>query len=318
MSIFNNKPEVAENSAAVSPNETKKQQRERAYKAGVECVNMLMGIVGRQNSSDALEEYVSSVAKNDAVYEEQRSALSAISDSSKEMEGELNEILDTFTKNDEQVDEGAKTIYQIVDAATKVEETNKQFKQKCAELNEYINTIVAYMEDINSISNQTNLLALNASIEAARAGEAGKGFAVVADEVRKLSENTKDISAKINDTIGVLTSKMSEVIDESDKNEGLLAELHSTTDVSLAKFDDIKAAGEENRESTNEMIAKMRENTEKVAKAEECMNSIEQLKSQSNDGVRAINKELAKGVVNNSDVVSFVLELKAVLEDMKD
>lgn len=71
-------------------------------------------------------------------------------------------------------------------------------------------TITEVTRVLYGIASQTNLLALNASIEAARAGEAGKGFAVVADEVRKLSEESRQASEHINQSI-------TDVVKELDK-----------------------------------------------------------------------------------------------------
>lgn len=317
MNIFKKNSDAAAATETPDKNE-KNDKRMRAYKAGIDCIEAMYRIAGKQNDSDKLDNYIESINSNESVYDDQRTVLANISDSSRDMEETLNGILEGYRVNDAKVDEGAETIHQIVDAVDLVDETNRQFKIKCNELNEYINTIVAYMEDINNISSQTNLLALNASIEAARAGEAGRGFAVVADEVRKLSENTKVISAKINETIGVLTEKMDDVISESDKNEGLLAKLHDTTDVSLAKFEDLKAATSDNQKHTNVMLEKMRENAANLSRVEECINATEDLKRQAQKGIVSINSEISTGVVNASDIVSFLMELRAVLDDMKD
>lgn len=317
MTLFAKKNTETAEKAAECDN-MKQEQRERAYKAGIACIDAMYKIAGKQNDSDKLDDYIDSINSNQTVYDDQRTVLAQITESSNSMEETLNGIMEGYRANDAKVDEGAETIHQIVAAVDLVDETNKQFKIKCNELNEYINTIVAYMDDINSISSQTNLLALNASIEAARAGEAGRGFAVVADEVRKLSENTKVISAKINETIGVLTEKMGDVISESDKNEGLLAKLHDTTDVSLAKFDDLKAATFDNQKHTNVMIGKVHENSVNLARAQECIDATEKLKMEAQKGIVSINSEISTGVVNASDIVSFLMELRAVLDDMKD
>lgn len=291
--------------------------REKVVRAGLDSIEAIRNILMSQSKNNFLEDYMENVAGNQQVYDSQRQILEEVGNSSNEMESQLNEILSSFRKSGERVTEGAETIHQITDATNMVEETNRLLREKCERLNDDINKIVKYMKDINDISGQTNLLALNASIEAARSGEAGKGFAVVAEEVRKLSENTKQISSKIQETIQTLTSKMAEVIGESDKNTELLDTLHDTTQVSLSKFEELKEASSESEEYTVHLIESMRENSSRISRAGESMDSIEMLERQTAEGIRSINSEMSEGVIQTSDIISFLMELEAVIEYLK-
>lgn len=295
----------------------KDPMRDKVIQAGYDSIEAARNILMTQNQSSALEEYMENVAGNQQVFDRQREILEEVGKSSDDMEQQMNEILSSFNKSGERVEEGAATIQRISEAAQKVEENNQILREKCENLNGDINKIVAYMKNINEISGQTNLLALNASIEAARAGDAGRGFAVVADEVRKLSENTKQISAKIQETIQNLTDKMEEVIGESDKNTMLLEKLHETTQVSLAKFEELKEAGDESKSYTSSLIESMRENSGRIRKAGECMDDVEMLEKQSEKGIFSINSEMSEGVIQTSDIVSFLMELEAVLDYLK-
>lgn len=76
---------------------------------------------------------------------------------------------------------------------------------RIAALSHSIDSVGTIAKSIETIAANTNLLALNATIEAARAGEAGRGFAVVAQEVKALSNQTREASRQIQQTLNALT-----------------------------------------------------------------------------------------------------------------
>ncbi|MBW8880937.1 MAG: chemotaxis protein [Asticcacaulis sp.] len=79
---------------------------------------------------------------------------------------------------------------------------------RIAALSQSIDSVGAIAKSIETIAANTNLLALNATIEAARAGEAGRGFAVVAQEVKALSNQTREASRQIQQTLNALTAEI--------------------------------------------------------------------------------------------------------------
>lgn len=90
-----------------------------------------------------------------------------------------------------------------------LEATDKVF----ATLQNEINEIVQFTQELNKIANSTNTLALNASIEAARAGQMGAGFAVVASKVQNLAEDSNQCSSQI----AVVVNAMESLIQQTSK-----------------------------------------------------------------------------------------------------
>lgn len=157
--------------------------------------NMLIGNV--KNMEDIAENSHENVQK-----------LRMMAETTKEVEGEIEELRTTFDK----------FIKQITDLVAFASST----RDNTENLDESVKNISEVIQLIKDIADQTNLLALNAAIEAARAGEHGRGFAVVADEVRKLAERTQKATNEVEASISLLKQNSMTMLEGSEHLEGII------------------------------------------------------------------------------------------------
>ncbi len=104
--------------------------------------------------------------------------------------------------------ENEKAVTRACDVFRAIGQINRTFLENLTDIFEKIETINAFVADIDKIAFQTRILALNAAIEAARAGNSGRGFAVVANEVRALADKSvktaEEISGIVSDAMGIV------------------------------------------------------------------------------------------------------------------
>lgn len=150
----------------------------------------------------------------------------------------LEESASMVKQNSDNTKQAALLSDRAKEAADKGNQEMQEMAESMNEIKKSSDQIAKIIKVIDEIAFQTNILALNAAVEAARAGEAGMGFAVVAEEVRnlaqrsaqaakdtagiiedniELSDNGVNVSKKIQETLGEITSqakKMSELMAE--------------------------------------------------------------------------------------------------------
>lgn len=147
------------------------------------------------------------------------------------------------------------------------------------DLEKSMDEVTLFLENIVQIAEQTNLLALNAAIEAARAGEPGKGFAVVSDEIRKLADQSSDMVKSIRNIVIKVKEKTKTAtteVEHGDKSIKLGLALagevkNSFEDVHCAfiKIDE-KIDDEVRRfQNTTELFKKIREESENISSISE-------------------------------------------------
>lgn len=171
-------------------------------------------------------------------------------------------MLSVSDKTSEVVKEGARNIDEMDKQMKILNRAVTQSLSTVSELEKSMEEINQFLEGITGIAKQTNLLALNAAIEAARAGEQGRGFAIVADEIRKLAEQSSETVNLINNIIGSIKQKTTEVF--LDVKEGTLAVqegeqivnkvTHSFTDIK-SSFKEIDGCIEEELKIVNDTSA---------------------------------------------------------------
>lgn len=175
-------------------------------------------------------------------------------------EENMNEVVnahESFTESITQVSSAAGEIMEemensrheislIVEESQETIAKSDNVKEDMHELLEIIKGMNEVIKGINSISAQTNMLALNASIEAARAGESGKGFAVVAEQIRSLADETKQLTANMDEFVSEIenaatmsSASLDQAVMELETMRGNLGKVLSNNEKNVAHIVEI-------------------------------------------------------------------------------
>ncbi len=213
---------------------------------------------------------------------------------------EISESTSVAVEGVQQASANAENGRDVVESTVKnieqLSNTLESSQNSISSLNSHVEKIGGAVNIIQGIAEQTNLLALNAAIEAARAGEQGRGFAVVADEVRSLATRTHESTEEITKVVSAIQSQMSLVvkdIEQCNTQSNSTLEDSRQLDESLSLI----LSDMTNIQANSERIASAIE--EQGIVMNQVSDSITELNSISEDNMRS-----AQHVLSEVDVVS--------------
>ncbi|MEP0339498.1 MAG: methyl-accepting chemotaxis protein [Alphaproteobacteria bacterium] len=269
--------------------------------------------VATENLNSATAELQASAQQQAASTSEQSAAVQ-----------QITSTLDEITQSGSQISERAKGISQSAEAASvasksgmqavaessramlSVREQAETVAQTVVALTEKTQSVGEIIASVNEIAERSNLLALNAAIEAASAGEQGASFSIVADEMKNLADQAKEATGQVHGLLNEIQQGINSAVmqteeavkradfgaEKSKQTEGTISELAQSVEQSVATFEQIIAATNQQQigiEQVSSSVQNIREASEQIAAG---INDLEKSAS----GLNAMSSQLRQSV----------------------
>lgn len=316
----------------------------RNYNDMLSNINSLISQV-RNSSQSVLGAANKIAAASDSTYnasEQVAVTVEQIAKGATDQANEINESVNTMDKLSEGITLVQDDVTQVISIANKISSLNatasktiEALNVKSGQVSDTTNKVSANINDLSKsmneiqkilkimigISEQTNLLSLNAAIEAARAGEAGRGFAVVANEVKKLAEQSKEFTGSINSIITSISQKTSNIVQEVDKSNSVVAEQISAVKDTEELFTTVFSSMGEvlaDIERTEKSVEHIMKSKEKVLESMENISAVAEESAATTEEISASTEQQIASAEELSDHAKELNELSALLNKELD
>jgi methyl-accepting chemotaxis protein len=317
--------DIKENIVEVKENDKNNQTVTSSYEEIKNASNYLVELVNEslyKNSKNNTEfnleilKIVEDLNKQMEMFEDQNHMASHILKDNESVLKATFQIEESIQLSEEMIIRGNKTVNNLKEDIMGIANNISSLNGNFTELNHKISSIHQFTDIIHRISSQTNLLALNASIEAARAGEAGRGFQVVANEVRKLADETALASVQIENTVNDIHIETEHLSKHIEENVLKMNSLNEASKETFKVFDNVQQS---NHQTIGDMKDIERLIDSNYAKLNTMMESLNTLKSTSDENVQKIKKSIAiskQSSIHINDMVSYMIQLEDILKDL--
>ena len=180
-----------------------------------------------------------------------------------------------------------------------------------------VDEIKKFTNEIVGIANQTNMLALNASIEAARAGENGKGFSVVAEEVRKLSGEIKNLVSFVKTSVASVENGTEELSESFKNSQKALENSAQSVDDTNEIFNDIKNTTSKLDDVHVEIVNAINESSNGMKKIDNYISASQKSYNDMAEHIDMINKFDTRKSVLFENIDNMTEQLEPLLHDVK-
>lgn len=284
-------------------------------KSGLNAITSLIEYLAKDAvGANFLNQYLLNRKEQSQALLEQQNTLNALVKSTADMENDTKDIEKRASSNNEHLEMILTSISALKNSVEKIENDHKKYVEQFKELADQTKLITNLIDDIQQISEQTKLLSFNASIEAAHAGAAGAGFRIIANEVKQLSAQTKETSDKILQNVNNLQVSISQIEEDTKRNEKNLSTLTSEADSTVEKFKEVRTLNGANNSNVEKISMRIAQNVQDMSKI---IKNIQISQDKDKESLSLFADGASKNQMLFNDLYSFAYEIKDIFEDLR-